>query len=125
MDEEEIRRKICSVFEGPMRKDPAFPFSFLQNTGGGTNSLSIVNVSSNWSWSAQQVASLGGQGAIYIIAEKELELNVSGKFLTKILNFLLDINSMTVMMKQLQLLTMMMWVIVNLLRSHLLPVMSK
>lgn len=47
MDEEEIRRKICSVFEGPMRKDPAFPFSFLQNTGGGTNSLSIVNVSSN------------------------------------------------------------------------------
>lgn len=68
------------------------------------------------------MASLGGQGAIYIIAEKELELNVSGKFLTKII---LDINSMTVMMKQLQLLTMMMWVIVNLLRSHLLPVMSK
>ena len=76
MDEEEIRRRICSVFEGRMRKDPAFLFSFLQNTGGGTNSLSIVNVSSNWSWSAQQVGSLGGQGAHIHYSRKRTEIKI-------------------------------------------------
>lgn len=86
-----MRRKLEDLFSfrRTNEEDPAFPFSFLQNTGGGTNSLAIVNVSSNWSWSAQQVASLGSQGAIYIVAEKELELNVSAKFLTKSESYLI------------------------------------
>ena len=38
----------------------------------GTRRLNIPNVSSSFVWSGQDVASLAGQGSIYIIAKSEL-----------------------------------------------------
>ena len=38
----------------------------------GTRRLKIPNVSSSFVWSGQDVASLAGQGSIYIIAKSEL-----------------------------------------------------
>uniref|UniRef100_A0A1X7U6F2 Uncharacterized protein n=1 Tax=Amphimedon queenslandica TaxID=400682 RepID=A0A1X7U6F2_AMPQE len=44
---------------------------------GGSKSLTIPNVPRNWLWTPQQVASLAGQGSIYIVADKELKLPVN------------------------------------------------
>ena len=65
------------VFGRPMKFDPSFPFTFLQSTGGGTKTLTSPAVSVHFQWTAQQVVSLAGQGALYILANKELDLPVS------------------------------------------------
>jgi len=80
MVEEDIFAEIRSVFSKSMRNDPNFPFRFLQSTGGGCKTLSILSVSTHFQWTATQVASLAGQGAIYILADEELFLPVSNFF---------------------------------------------
>ena len=53
-----------------------FPFSYLQPTGAGTQSLSVPSVSSSFSWSAQQVVKLAvSKQTIYILAEDALSLS--------------------------------------------------
>lgn len=74
MIQEEIFQEIRSVFSRPMRNNDEFPFTFLQNTGGGAKTLTPVQTSSNWLWTAQQVARLGGQGAIYILADDAVDV---------------------------------------------------
>jgi len=70
MTEKEIKDEIRSVFHKQMKPD--HDFNFLQSTGGGTKMLMAPQVSTHFSWSAQQVVSLAGQGAIYIQATEPL-----------------------------------------------------
>ena len=74
MTEEEIMREIHSVFAKQMKNDMEFPFTFLQCTGGGAKTLTPAQVSPSWTWTAQQVVSLGGQGSIYILANVEVNM---------------------------------------------------
>ena len=62
-----------------MNFEPDFPFIFLQSTGtsGGAKVLSAPNLSTHFQWNAQHVVSLAGQGAIYILAKKNLHIPVS------------------------------------------------
>ncbi len=77
MIEEDIFAEVRSVFSKPMRNNPNFQFRFLQSTGGGCKTLSIPSISTHFQWTATQVASLAGQGAIYILADEDLYLPVS------------------------------------------------
>ena len=70
MTEKEIKDEIRSVFHKQMKPD--HNFIFLQSAGGGTKMLMAPQVSTHFSWSAQQVVSLAGQGAIYIQATEPL-----------------------------------------------------
>ena len=70
MDEREIKDEIRSVFSKQMKSN--HQFSFLQSTGGGTKMLMAPNISAHFSWTAQQVVSLAGQGAVYIKADEPL-----------------------------------------------------
>lgn len=73
MNEDDVKREVCSVFQGPMGNDPNFPFVFLQGAGEGSKTLVIPSVSSNYHWTAQQVARLGGQKShIYILAQADM-----------------------------------------------------
>lgn len=73
MTDEEVAAEIRSVFKGPMKSNPEFPFLYLQPTGGGSKMLTIPSLSSSFKWTAQQVARLSGQsGTIYILAQSEL-----------------------------------------------------
>ena len=75
MSEVDVRNEVTSVFRGPMKNDPNFPFVYLQPTGGGSKSLVVPPQSSSFKWNPQQVAKLGGQtGLIYILAQAELSL---------------------------------------------------
>lgn len=85
MTEEGIKSEIRSVFGRPMKFDPNFPFTVLQSTGAGTKTLTSPAVSVHFQWTAQQVVSLAGQGALYILANKELDLPVSITIHTKII----------------------------------------
>lgn len=69
MNENDVKQEVRSVFRVPMGNDPNFPFVFLQAAGEGSKTLVIPSVSSNYHWSAQQVARLAGQkSSIYILA---------------------------------------------------------
>lgn len=73
MNEDDVKKEICSVFQGPMGNDPDFPFLFLQAAGEGSKTLVIPSVSSTYRWTAQQVARLAGQKAsIYILAQADM-----------------------------------------------------
>ena len=61
MTAEEVSAEVHSVFKEPMGNNPNFPFLYLQPTGGGSKSLTVPSQSSSFTWTAQQVARLGGQ----------------------------------------------------------------
>ena len=70
MSPEEIRREICSVFSDSVELErDEFPFTYLQSSGGGTESLCIPKISSKFKWNAQQVAILGRNSCMYILAD--------------------------------------------------------
>ena len=71
MSEEEIREEICAIFTVAFGGDDKFPFRFLQTVGGGTRYLNVPCQTSNLEWTAQDLVSSAGKGAIYILAEKE------------------------------------------------------
>ena len=77
MSEEDIMAEIRSVFAQPMQHDPQFPFTILNSTGAGSKTLTKLAVSAHFQWSAAQLASTCGQGAIYVLAEQDLQLPVS------------------------------------------------
>ena len=73
MNEDDVKREVCSVFQGPMGNDLNFPFVFLQAAGEGSKTLVIPSVSSTYRWTAQQVSRLAGQkGNIYILAQADM-----------------------------------------------------
>ncbi len=75
---EEVEDEIRSVFSKLMSKHEKFPFICLQATGCGNRSLTIPATSSNFDWTAQQVAKLGcNKGTVYIMAQEELDAHVS------------------------------------------------
>ena len=75
MTAEEVSAEVRSVFKEPMGNNPDFPFLYLQPTGGGSKSLTVPSQSSSFTWTAQQVARLGGQsGTIYILAQSTLNI---------------------------------------------------
>ena len=79
MDETNIREEICSVFSEQMQYDTQFPFKILHAIGGGAKALSVPNTSASFTWTAKEVASSGGRGAIYIWAQADMALNTNGK----------------------------------------------
>ena len=80
MTEEMVQSEIRSVFSQAMGGNTQFPFLYLQPTGGGCKSLMMPAVSSCFQWSPQQVARLAGQrGAVYILAESDLNKHVVRK----------------------------------------------
>ena len=79
MTEEEVKSEIFSVFANQMKENEQFPFTFLQCNGGGSKTLIAPTVSKHFQWTAQQVVSLAGQGAIYILANDDLNIPVSIK----------------------------------------------
>ena len=56
-----------------MGNDPQFPFTFLQQSGPGTNALTVPSLSS-FCWTAKDVVRMAGQGCLYIQPEIELIL---------------------------------------------------
>ena len=79
MDETSIREEIRSVFSEQMQYDTQFPFKILHAIGGGAKALSVPNTSASFTWTAKEVASSGGRGAIYIWAQADMALNTNGK----------------------------------------------
>ena len=74
MSEEDIREEICAIFAVVFGGDDKFPFRFLQTVGGGTRYLNMPCQTSNLKWTAQDLISSAGKGAIYILAEKDIIL---------------------------------------------------
>lgn len=72
MSELELMDEVRSVFSEAMKSDDTFPFTFLQVTGSGSKTFAILSLSARFRWNAKQVVGLGGQGCIYILAEREL-----------------------------------------------------
>ena len=72
MSEEEIREEICTVFDTAFDGDRHFPFKFLQSVGSGSNCLTIPCTSSSFEWTAKEIISSVGKGALYILAQKEI-----------------------------------------------------
>ena len=72
MSEENIMAEVRSVFAKAMNQDPHFAFKILYSTGGGTKTLTTLAVSTHFHWSAAQLASTCGQGAVYVLAERDL-----------------------------------------------------
>ena len=62
-----------------MKENEQFPFTFLQCNGGGSKTLIAPTVLKHFQWTAQQVVSLAGQGAMYILASDDLNVPVSIK----------------------------------------------
>ena len=76
MTVEEVQKEICSVFDGPMGGKLDFKFTFLQPAGTGTKVLTISAVSNTFTWTAHQVAKLGGYKLpIYILAQERLTVS--------------------------------------------------
>ena len=64
------------MFGQPIGQRSDFPFVFLQPTGAGSRTLTIPSTSSTFSWTASQVAKLGGyKQTIYILAQEKLSLD--------------------------------------------------
>ena len=73
MTVEEVEKEVRSVFSQPMGGRNDFPFAFLQPTGLGSKTLTVSSVSASFSWTAYQVAKLGGhKQPVYILAQDEL-----------------------------------------------------
>ena len=60
MTVDEVDQEIRSVFKVPMKGSNDFKFMFLQPTGCGSRTLTVPAISSSFSWTANQVAKLGG-----------------------------------------------------------------
>lgn len=71
MSEADMRAEICSVFSAAFGEENNFPFKFLQMIGGGARCLTVPCTSPTFEWTAQDVASSAGKGAVYILAEKQ------------------------------------------------------
>ena len=72
-----MAQEIRSVFNGPMGGKQDFKFLFLQSPGGGTKVLTIPAVSNTFTWTAQQVAKLGGYKLpVYNLAHEPLTVSV-------------------------------------------------
>lgn len=73
MTVEEVEEEVRSVFCVPMGGKKDFNFIFLQPTGAGSRTLTVPSVSSSFSWTAHQVAKLGGyKQSIYILPKDKL-----------------------------------------------------
>lgn len=73
MTVEEVLNEIRSVFNAPMGGKQDFKFLFLQRVGVGAKALTVPSVSSTLTWTAQQVARLGGyKQPIFILAQEPL-----------------------------------------------------
>ena len=67
--------EVRSVFRKVMQSRLDFCFVFLQPTGTGAQTLTVPSISNSFSWTAQQVAKLGGhKSPIYILAKDKLTL---------------------------------------------------
>jgi len=77
IDEPRIRAEIRSVFHTPMGCNPAFLFTFLQQSGGGCKFLMVPELSSSYRWTAGAVSGRNAKVPIYILAEDELEVGPS------------------------------------------------
>ena len=75
MVEEDIFAENQLVFSKPTRNDRFGFYKVLVVVA--RLCMSIPPVSTHFQWTAMQVASLAGQGAIYILADEELFLPVS------------------------------------------------
>jgi len=75
MAETDIREEICSVFSEQMQCNTQFPFKILHAIGGGAKALALPNTSASFTWTAKEVASSGGRGAIYVWAQADMALN--------------------------------------------------
>ena len=72
MSEAEIYSEIRSVFKSPMGCDDEFPFTILQQSGGGSKFLMVPELSSSYKWTAGTVAGRNSKVPIYILAEDRL-----------------------------------------------------
>ena len=86
MSVDEVAAEVCSVFRGPMRDNPTFPFTFLQPTSGGNKTLTVPSVSSSYQWTAQQVAKLStNRSSVYIMALDDLLLHDAGSEMSRLI----------------------------------------
>ena len=93
MSPEDIKEEICSIFSDVIQfpeNSTTFPFEYLQSSGGGSRSLCIPKVSSSFVWNAQQVASLGRNSAIYILAKSPMLPPISKVYDTSLLVYVLS-----------------------------------
>lgn len=75
MTVDDVTTEIRSIFKGPMSNNQNFQITFLQSTGGGSNTLTVPSASSSYKWTAQQVSKLSTyRGTIYIMAIDDLNL---------------------------------------------------
>ena len=73
MSEAEIYNEIQSVFKSPMGCDDEFPFTIMQQLGGGSKFLMVPEVSFSYKWTAGTVAGRNSKVPIYnILAEDRL-----------------------------------------------------
>ena len=74
MNQDEIFDEIRACFTDPFRGDVEFPFKVLQSAGAGAKSLIVPSLSPTYEWKAKEIASGGGSRAVYIWAQKELQI---------------------------------------------------
>jgi len=74
-DDEELFGEVRSVFKDAMGGDMNFPFTFLVPTGGGLKSLTKPVLSTNYKWTAKEVAGRA-DSTVYILAEKAMNSGV-------------------------------------------------
>ena len=74
MSQDDIFDKIRSCFKEPFGGDMEFPFKVLQSAGAGAKSLIVPSLSPTYEWKAKEIASSGGTRAVYIWAQKELQI---------------------------------------------------
>ena len=67
----QVREEVTSVFKDQfvLGEHELLQFDFLTTVPG----MKLPNVSSTFSWNGQEVASLAGQGSLYILAKSQLK----------------------------------------------------
>lgn len=76
MSEEELFDEIRSVFHGPMAGKRDFQFEILQQTGGGSKTLTVPALSSSYVWTAGAIAPKHTKTPIYILAKEPLMVSL-------------------------------------------------
>ena len=74
MSQDDIFDEIRSCFKEPFGGIVEFPFKVLQSAGAGAKSLIVPSLSPTYEWKAKQIAWSGGTRAVYIWAQKELQI---------------------------------------------------
>ena len=74
MTQQDFFDDIRDIFQKPMKNKKDFDFTVLQQTGGGSKTLTIPCHSRSFEWSATSIVSKNTKTPIYLLANEDIEV---------------------------------------------------